>query len=183
MKYIIASLLFFLVACALPFKVSKNSNLHYDKILSLKIGTDTEGDIIKFLGAPTNRSSKTDHYTFNFDDPKTGFQRLSLNFLKQNKKLLSILWIPHENEFTLQKAKSDFKDAHFKKVSEENSNPHMVLDIVNFVDENLGISIRYNNMSGSVEGISMFDVNTRIPASSEEAKKTQFTIGDELSSF
>ena len=167
MRYVIISLAFFLSGCALNPANQKASTLQYDRVLSFGIGVSNERDVVETLGMPTSRIVKNGYYTLTYDDPATGFQRLSVNFISASRKLSGFLWIPRqdEKEFTLGTAKAGFKNADFKEVRDVGNNPHFVSEVVSFVDEKSGITIRYDRRSHKVEAIARYDVSNRVPAS------------------
>jgi hypothetical protein len=181
MKYITLSSVFFLTACASNPASRQLTSLQYDKVLNLGIGVSNESDVVKALGVPTNRNEKNGYYTLNYVDQTTGFQRLSVNFLSAGGKLSGILWIPRqdEKESTLVEAKAGFKQANFKEIRNEDSNPHFISGVISIVDEKSGVTIRYDQRAKMVEAIARYDVSSRVPATTDGKNKAPYTFGDE----
>ncbi len=178
MKISALFLTLFLSACM----TNRNSSVHplnYDQVRLLTVGISSEADVIKILGNPTGRIQDTDHYTLNFDDASTGSQRLSINFLSSNHKILDFLWIPkaEEKESSLAEAKNSFKTAQFKEFAENENNPHSIsADVIFYKDEMSGVTIRYDTGTKTVEAIAMFDVNHRLPAENTKKKKAPYSL-------
>jgi hypothetical protein len=180
MKQIYLIILFFLNSCALP-KNDHNVNLTYEEVLTLKIGTTVENDVITKFGSSYNRIEKNDIYTLTYNDQNSGDQRASFNFLTSSNKLSGILWIPKKNEkeFILSDAKASFKNTQFKEIINDEENPHTESKNTLYIDEKSGISIRYNSKNNFVEAIAKFKVENRTPTSIIKTKKNPYTIGDE----
>lgn len=167
MRYLLILILFSLSACA---SVDKMSSLNFITAMNLKIGSTSEKDATEKIGMAGVRSEKNGYYTIDYDDPKTGYQRLSLNFDSETQILKSILWIPTEGEkeLTLLGAQEHFKNAHFVQVKESTSNSHSVSSMLVYIDEQKGISIRYNPNSQAVEALAKYDPSARTPANSKK---------------
>lgn len=167
MKYLYLAIVLLFSGCA-GMNLSPKS-LKYETASNFKIGISTEHDVAQKLGASTSKSEKDSFYTLNYDDPKTGFQRLSLNFNKATKTLLSVLWIPTEGEpeSSLNGAKEQFKNSKFERVETSNSDSHSISDIIVFVDSKNGISIRYNPTAQFVEAIARYDADLRAPSATK----------------
>ena len=168
MKILLAIVLFSLSACAVTGK--KNSSLSFATAMSFKIGTTLEKDASEKIGLTGIRSDKNGYYTVNYDDPKTGYQRLSLNFDLETQILKSILWIPTdgEREITLSGAREQFKNAQFVETSENVGTAHSFSRILIYSDDERGISIRYNPNSQAVEALAKYDPTIRAPANSRQ---------------
>ncbi|HEY8269429.1 MAG TPA: hypothetical protein VIG33_00960 [Pseudobdellovibrionaceae bacterium] len=172
----------FLSACVTNTTGSNRGSLNYDKVRSLVVGYSTESDVLAVLGLPTGRTEEAGYYILNYDDSKTGFQRLSINFLLGSQKLSGILWIPREDEkeYSLMQAKAGFKNADFKEIINRSTNPHAISpDEVSYIDEKHGVTIRYDRSQNIVEAIAMYDVNVRLPAATEKKNQIPYTFGDE----
>lgn len=184
MKYMISMSLLFLTACASPSRNITTSNLTYEKVLNFKIGATSETEVIKLLGTPSSRAERTDYHVLVYNDPQTGFQRLSLNFNNSTKLLTTLLWVPAdgEKEISLGGAKEGFNGVSFKQVDEDTSSPHAISKIILFVDEKSGVTIRYNPTVKVVEAIAKYDIGTRSPSNIDKTIKTPYTFGDESAS-
>ncbi len=156
--------------------------MKYDTVRSFIVGQSTQLDVLKSFGEPTARIDSKGHYSFRYDDPVTGFQRLTMNFLSENNKLADILWIPQssENEHALKQTLSGFKGRDFKEVNEENNNPHYIsLGSVFYIDKKGGVTIRYNRDQKSVEGIAIYHADIRLPAEQKMKAKGPYTFTDD----
>lgn len=184
MKYLILGLLSLLAACALQTHDQTVSALQYDKVIQLHVGETTASDVVNILGEPTARMERNGYYILNYSTPKSGFQRLSLNFNQANNKLSSLLWIPAEGEkeISLDGAKARFKDANFKMIEKDNSSPHAISKVVLYTDDTTGVTIQYNPSSNVVEAIAKYDVSSRAPAATEQKGPAPYTFGDESKS-
>lgn len=159
----------------------EKANLTYDEVLTLKIGITIENDVITKFGVPYSRIEKNDIYTLTYNDHNSGNQRASFNFLISSNKLSGILWLPKKNEkeFILSEAKESFKNAQFKEIIDDEENPHSESKNTLYIDENSGVSIRYNSKNNFVEAIAKFTIADRSPTSFKKTKKIPYTIGDE----
>jgi hypothetical protein len=182
MKIKVILLAFFLSSCATGTKTSQVDSLSFERVRAFTEGTSTENDIVAILGSPTSRTEERGYYTLHYDSPKTGMQRLSLNFLVEGHVLTGLLWIPREGEkeYSLGPAKAGFMNANFKEVINSVDNPHAVsVDDVSYIDEKSGVTIRYDRLQKNVAAIAMYDSNTRLPAEAEKKEKVPFTFSDE----
>ncbi len=166
MKYFIIQLIFFLSACTTINSNSGSNSLNFENVVNFKPGLDNEKTVLKLLGAASRRDEKGSYYTLSYNEPSTGLHRLSMNFSSDNNQLLSVLWIPKENEkeFSIENAKTSFKEAHFKEIRDNNKNPHITMEVISYIDEQAGISIRYNQSRNIVEAIAKYSATKRIPA-------------------
>lgn len=166
---LILVILIFGVSCA-SFHSPQSYSEKLSEILDLQIGMATESDVHAILGPSEERVERDGYYTLNYNDPKTGYQRLSLNF-GNDKILKGLLWIPYtgETEDTVEGAKSLFKDAHFVKTVTDLSSPHVISFADDYTDEKKGVIIRY--VGKSVEAIVKFDPSQRLPADSSKKSK------------
>lgn len=179
MKHVFAILALIISGCSSKPIDLRLKALNYSTINSINIGTTDEKDIIALLGPPQNRSDESNVYTFNYDDPGTGFQRLSVNFFPSNKKVMSVLWLTrdYEPESSLNEAKKKFKNAKFKEIVENENNPHNITaNFISYIDDDLGVTIRYDTGTKKVEGIARFDVLHRMPADTKKSKKSPYKI-------
>lgn len=177
-KLFILILLIFEISC-----VTKPSvySLNFNKIRNLEIGKTTEIEAKKIFGNPISKTQSENYYTVQYNDHKTGAQRLSLSFTSKDKILSSILWVPKvdENEYTLEGAKAGFKNSDFKDLNESDENPH-ALSSGNFwlVDKNLGVTIRYNKEFKTVDAIGLYSSTLRVPTEQSEREKTPYTFAN-----
>lgn len=179
MKYLVTiATIIFLSACSTSPK-SRITSLDYNKILSLQLGKTTESEVVSSFGSYTEKIQKDGYYTLTYVDAKTGFQRVSLNFSSANNVLTGFLWLPHpgDKQTALSEAKLSFREANFKEVKSEESNPHIASNVVSLVDEKSGITIRYDKKRDFVEGIAKYDVNNRIPANSTK-QNIPYSLGN-----
>lgn len=167
MRYILTIIIFLLASCATGPSSSKS--ITYQTVRSLKMGEQTSHEIRKVLGEPTSKTESDERYTYQYDDPKTGFQRLSLDFLAFNDKLDSALWIPRESEveYSIDTVKADFKNASFETTPEKLNYSHSLNSVVFYKDIKSGVTIRYNVNSKAVEGIALYAPESRAPAKSK----------------
>jgi hypothetical protein len=182
MRFSIVILIFFLSACATSITASRVRSVEYNKVRDFVVGFSTESDVVAILGAPTRQTEEKGYYTLSYDDSKTGFQRLSINFLSESHKLLGFLWIPQENEreYSLIQAKAGFKNANFKEVTDVDKNPHAIsLDVISYIDEKSGVTIRHDRRQNFVEAIAIYDINNRVPAGTDKTNEIPYTFGDE----
>lgn len=177
MKYFIIPLIFFLTACATFNSNIVSNSLNFENVVNFKPGLDDERTVLKLLGNASRREDKESYYTLLYDEPTTGLHRLSMNFSLDSKELLSILWIPKENEkeFSIEKAKTSFKEAHFREIRDNNKNPHITMEIISYVDDQAGITIRYNQSRKIVEAIAKFNAFKRIPANLTRESEVPYT--------
>ncbi len=182
MRYLLSFLMFLFVGCAHELNAQKSSALQYKNILNFKIGSSNSEEIQQLLGHPNERVEKDNYYTLRYNDPETGIQRLSLNFLKVNNLLSGYLWIPtkDEKEIYLPDAKASFKNAKYKENFENNENPHAISNVVSYIDDVIGVLIRYDMKTKTVEAIAKYDVNIRAPAVTDTSEKSPYRYGDEI---
>jgi len=182
MKFRIAIMTLFLSACVTNGTIESTRSLDYNKARSFVVGSSTEGDVVAILGAPTSRTEDASYYTLNYNDPKTGAQRLTLNFLSENHKLSGLLWVPREDEkeYSLMQAKAGFKNASFKEIINIDKNPHAIsVEAISYIDEKSGVTIRYDRSQNGVEAIAIYDVNIRLPAGVDKRSQIPYTFGDQ----
>lgn len=162
MKLVYVIIFFFLLGCA-SVQNGVSKIVYSDIIESLSIGISTELDVTKKLGVAASRIEKKDYYILNYND-SNGFQRVSFNFDKQTQKLTGYLWLPRENEkeISLVQVKSHFKDAQFKESKDDKD--VYAQNIVLFVDEQRGVTIRFDKKSNIVEAIAEYGTLPRSPA-------------------
>ena len=181
MKHMVILFFSFLSACASNSNLDKSSALSFEKVRLFKVGVSSENDVVKALGQPAERTEKDGYFTLTYNDPKTSFQRLSVNFISGNGVVTGILWIPSESdkEFSLDSAKLNFKNAKFQESPSDDRNPHIISDVKSLTDENLGVVIRFNRKS--VEAIALYDVKSRLPSATRKNRTVPYTFGDEPS--
>ena len=172
---------FILSACTTSIK-NNPTFLVYEDIRQFQIDVTTEDDILSALGQPTQKSDEGGISTYIYDDSRTSGQRLSMTFQTAEKKLSSLLWIPYEGEkeASLNYLKNEFKKANFKEVPDIQRNPHAIISgAVSYIDEKLGITIRYDQKSQSVEAIALYSVKSRVPTDVNKRNDGPYTFGDE----
>jgi hypothetical protein len=177
----LAILLFILfgAACATKDHIQSSRVIRYDQVRSLNVGQMNESQVIELFGQPDQRINSKDYYTFMYNDPITGDQRLSLDFLNKDTKLINVLWLPRwdERESFLDKVRADFKNATFKETRENNENPHALsLPALFYMDKNLGVTIRYSQKEKRVEAISIYSVSHRLPAEAPAREHIPYTL-------
>ncbi|MGE3760585.1 MAG: hypothetical protein AB7H97_22665 [Pseudobdellovibrionaceae bacterium] len=181
MRYLLLLWLISLSACALAPRSSKVMTLSYERVFEFKIGESLESDIVEVLGVPENRFENKGYYVLNFSDPRTGYQRISLNFTSADKKLNSILWIPFkgEKESSLEELKELTENRVLEEEQEDNYNPHFIMPkVVLLRDKKNGLVIRYNKDQDLVEAIAKYDVLNRLPANTEKKTRIPYTLGE-----
>ncbi len=159
-----------LVGCTTVSTHNKDSMLKFSTILNFQIGTTGQTDIINILGEPSSIVQSDDYFVINYNDPKTDFQKLSVNINKKDKKLLSLFWSPEEDESesSLDYARKIFDNAHYQ-VKEDKSIPNHVVSsgILFYIDKKVGVTIRYDKTRSKVEAIALYDRENRIPTSTK----------------
>lgn len=154
--------------CASGGSANKVSALKFSTILNFQIGETRAAEIINVLGEPASTTQKANYFIMNYDDPETGFQRFTVNINKDDSTLMSYLWMPKETEreSTLDYAKKIFINARYLEQNEENKSAHMVSsDIVLYVDQKSGVTIRYDKRRDEVEAIALYHLEGRVPGS------------------
>jgi hypothetical protein len=167
--------IFFLIAACSGKKIAANTDpLSYSRLFDLKI-SQSEDDVMKLLGTPQKREEQSSYFTLIYQDSNKN-QRMRLNFSSSDRRLISFLWIPlyDEKEALLKNAQAGFTNAQFKEVKKENPIPHIVDPTFFYIDDKLGVTIRYNPQTARVEGISRYDsLSERVPADSSSQKSSQ----------
>lgn len=179
MKLVILLFMLFGTACATRNRIQSGQIIRYDQVRSLNVGQMNEDQVIKLFGQPDQRIDSKDYYTFMYNDPVTGDQRLSMDFLSKDAKLINVLWLPRwdESESFLDKVRTDFRNAIFKETRENNENPHALsLPALFYMDKNLGVTIRYSQKEKRVEAISIYSVSHRLPAEAPTREHIPYTL-------
>lgn len=102
-----------------------------------------------------------------YNDPKTDYQKLTININKRDKKLSSLFWTPEEDEAesSLDHAKKIVDNAHYLVKEDKNISRHMVSSgILMYIDRKVGITIRYDKRRDKVEAIALYEKENRVPA-------------------
>lgn len=142
--------------------------LKFSTILDFQTGITSQSDIEGILGEPSDVVQKDGYFIMNYNDPEKGYQRLLLTVNMRNKKLLSLLWIPEEDELesSLEYAKKIVESAHYRVEEDKKIPSHMVTSgILFYIDKKAGITIRYDKTRSKVEAIALYDRDDRIPTS------------------
>ena len=160
----LASILLFCCSCTI-IPASRTVSIRAEQIFAFQLGT-TESEMTRQLGNPSEREESQDHYTLMYRDPNTGVQRLSLNFSKTEKKMLSFAWAPAPDspELKIENARALFKGANFEEVLSDQTQHHFIVDKRRYVDKSVGITIFYNGSLKTVEGIAKYEPSMRRPA-------------------
>ena len=158
----------------------RRSELQYNRIIKLSVGEAVMKNVIAEFGQPTEQLESEETYTLIYRDPKNGFHRATLEFLKNSQKLASILWMPQESEKenSVENVKSGFSGASFKEVHAEADNPHHISNMYYLMDEQIGVTILFDRSQGTVEAIARMDVNRRRPAVSKKTDPVSYSIGE-----
>lgn len=160
--------LLLLLGCSSISGQKKTDQLDYVTISNFKIGSTSEEEIYRVLGQPSSVVDKNDVSILHYNDFESGFQRLSMTIQASDRKLQSYIWLPKENELesSLDKVQKNFPNSKYQKFPEVSQSSHMVSsDIVLYVDESAGVSIRYDQKRNEVEAIGIFDPRNCIPTS------------------
>ncbi len=183
MKTVMFAFLLLISGCGTGSVLQKTSAMQFEQVQQFVLGGTSESEIVTKLGVPATRVEKDGYYILSYNDSRTGVQRLSLNIGSASQKLISLLWIPQEEEpeFNLVEAKSRFQNAKFTETKEDTSSPHALSSITLFRDDKAGITIRYNHLRQYVEAIAKFNTTERVPATIPKPKENRYTIGDEPS--
>lgn len=117
MRFALLMFAWVFTACAIK-PTSQPIALNYETIIHFEIGKTTSEEVIKKLGQPSNRAEKDSYYSLIYNDQATGLQRVTLNFLKDQKTLSGFLWVPQKNEkeMSFDNVKASYKNADFKEV-------------------------------------------------------------------
>ncbi|MBS1968736.1 MAG: hypothetical protein JSU04_00420 [Bdellovibrionales bacterium] len=182
MRYFLMLSSFIVLSCASFSGNSRGDSFQFEHLSKLNIGITTEQDVIGLFGSPTSMEEKQGYYTFTYIDSKTAFQRVTLNFASETHKLSGFVWLPKqgEKETSLEDVKQSFRNSHFEERRVFGKNPHMILEVVSYVDNKSGITIKLNSDGKSVEAIAMYDVGNRLPTSDNKNEQIPYTFGDEL---
>lgn len=182
MKNIVIIFLLSFSGCA-SMQNQTNISYKYQQLIKMEPGKATENDIVSLFGPPTTHEEKNGYYILNYSDAGTRLQRLSVHFAPKSNVMLGFLWVPHvgEREFDFHNIQSDFKNAHFKEISEESQNPHMIYEDLSYVDDHAGITVKMASNRTSVEAIAVYDVSKRVPTATKQKSNTPYTFGDEFS--
>lgn len=154
-----------------------NNQISFEKVQQLLPGNDTQEVVSRKLGSPTqkelNKSSQLE--TWLYDDQKSGYQRLTITF-SENKKILSILWLPHsgEPEADLEFIKGKFSQNSFTQKTIVSENPHTIEKSINYTSEKHGMSLLVEGAKETVVGIAFYDKSMRAPTN-DETKTPPFT--------
>lgn len=161
-----------LSACASFNRSVKQNNITFEDLNRFKIGVATSFEVIQSFGTQDARIEKNGYYILTYNDAKTGYQRFSANFYSSDNVLFGLLWLPlpYEKGFSLTEAKNKFKEATFKESPGEPPHPHIIPHVFLLRDEKLGISILYDKYNVTVDGISLYDVHSRLPAQEKNAE-------------
>ena len=122
------------------------------------------------MGEPSEIVQKGDYILINYYDPETNFQRLLLTINKNDTHVLSLLWLPKENESesSLDFAKKSFESSGFLVEEEKNLPCHMVSEPrLFYINKKSGVTIGYDKTRGKVEAIALYDRETRISSSTK----------------
>ncbi len=155
-----------LAGCTTVSNHNKDSMLKFSTILNFQIGTTGQTEIINTLGEPSSFVQRDDYFVMNYNDPKTDYQKLTININKRDKKLSSLFWTPEEDEAesSLDHAKKIVDNAHYLVKEDKNISRHMVSSgILMYIDRKAGITIRYDKRRDKVEAIALYEKENRVP--------------------
>lgn len=173
MRKFISAWLIFVCSCTSPPKKEERI-VRFSEVMKLDIGKSSEVDVIAAFGAPSDRIDHQDYYTLDYTDPKTGYLLLSVNFFRERRLVQAFLWIPgpQDKEFSLEGAKAVYGTAHFKLFRDEPTS-HSVSETYSLIDDQAGITIRFNGIRNTVEAIARFEGGSRKPSSDQKEVTSQ----------
>ena len=159
-----------LVGCTSVSNYSKASALKFSTVLNFQIGTTNQADVVNILGEPSNVEQSDNYFIMNYNDPKTDFQKLSVNINKSDKKLLSLFWSPEKDDLerSLDYSKKIIHNAHYRVEEDKKIPSHVVSSgIFFYIDRKAGITIRYDKHRDAVEAIALYERDNRTPSSAK----------------
>lgn len=120
------------------------------------------------LGEPSGVLLKGKQELWNYDEPGTGYQRLTFTF-DEMKKLEAVFWIPRsgEPESELEKVFSHYPESRFQTVRTQEVSPPHSLNTETIYSDEKSTAIWYNDYAKRVEGINWYLDDRRSPADSE----------------
>jgi|GEM_PF-6745584 len=173
MRKFISAWLIFVCSCTIPSKKEERI-ITFSEVMKLDIGKSSEAEVIATFGMPNDRIDDSDYFTLEYTDPKTGFLLLSVNFFREPRLVQAFLWIPRQEdkEFGLEGAKAVYGAAQFKLFRDEPAS-HSVSETYSLIDDQAGVTIRFNGIRNTVEAIARFEGGSRKPSSGHKEVTSQ----------
>lgn len=159
--------LLLLVSCATTPKGGLAS-INFDKASVILQELRNQDAVVKKFGQPSRKILKNGKEWWDYNEPHTGYQRVSLKF-NDSKQLESVLWMPtpDEPESKLERILDRFPKGKFQPVAESKTPSHSI-DTETTYSDSKSMTILHNDLAKRVEAIAWYlESDERQPARSK----------------
>jgi hypothetical protein len=168
--FVASSISLFLSACTSSHK-SRSAEVTLVEVEKLMLQKTTQLEVMKQFGRPSEKRMHKDRQFWDFEDPKTGVQRLSLEFDDSNK-LIGVMWIPRisDPEHQLNNVFSRYPHVPFKPIAKKEIYHSIETETTYSNDRSMSIFV--NDRTKSVQAISWFLPRQSTVSSQSDSENT-----------